>query len=96
MILVSRHWAPPPKRAGLASPPYLTSFSSSTSQEHLSGENFPPGYQIILSAKLSTCIYVLSVARDIFTAAGDDLLDLMGNLCTLCPLKRCDASTALK
>ena len=34
--------------------------------------------------------------RDIFTAAGDDLLDLMGRLCTLYPLKRCDASEALK
>merc|ERR1712037_286803 len=34
--------------------------------------------------------------RDIFTAAGDDLLDLMASLCTLCPLKRCDASAALK
>jgi len=34
--------------------------------------------------------------RDIFTAAGDDLLDLMNSLCTLCPLKRCDASKALK
>ena len=34
--------------------------------------------------------------RDIFTAAGDDLLDLMGSLLMLCPLKRCDATTALK
>ena len=34
--------------------------------------------------------------RDIFTAAGDDLLDLMGSLLMLCPLKRFDATTALK
>ena len=38
-IFISRHWAPPLKIAGLASHPSLTSFSSSTSQEHLSGES---------------------------------------------------------
>jgi len=33
---------------------------------------------------------------DIFTAAGNDLLELLTKLLTLCPLKRCDSSTALK
>jgi len=33
---------------------------------------------------------------DIFTAAGDDLLDLLGKLVTLYPLKRINSSTALK
>ena len=33
---------------------------------------------------------------DIFTAAGDDLLDLLGKLVTLCPLKRLESSGALK
>ena len=33
---------------------------------------------------------------DIFTAAGDDLLDLLGKLVTLYPLNRVDSSTALK
>lgn len=33
---------------------------------------------------------------DIFTAAGDDLLDLLGKLVTLFPLKRIDSTTALK
>ena len=51
---------------------------------------------MILSSKFNSCFDVLLIFRDIFTAAGDDLLDLMGSLCTLCPLKRCDASAALK
>eukprot|EP00088_Acartia_fossae_P066608 TRINITY_DN8268_c1_g1_i1.p1 TRINITY_DN8268_c1_g1~~TRINITY_DN8268_c1_g1_i1.p1 ORF type:complete len:343 (-),score=81.75 TRINITY_DN8268_c1_g1_i1:176-1204(-) len=34
--------------------------------------------------------------RDIFTAAGDDLLDLLAKLLALCPLQRCDSSSALK
>ncbi|XP_023340935.1 cyclin-dependent kinase 7-like [Eurytemora carolleeae] len=34
--------------------------------------------------------------QDIFTAAGDDLLQLMGQLLALCPLKRCDSSAALR
>lgn len=34
--------------------------------------------------------------RDIFTAASDDLLDLMTSLVTVCPLKRCDSTGALK
>ena len=33
---------------------------------------------------------------DIFTAAGDDLLDLLSKLVTLCPLKRIDATGALQ
>ena len=33
---------------------------------------------------------------DIFTAAGDDLLDLLGKLLTLHPPKRIDSTTALK
>ena len=33
---------------------------------------------------------------DIFTAAGDDLLDLMEKLVTLYPLKRINSTTALK
>ena len=34
--------------------------------------------------------------RDIFTAAGDDLLDILGKLVTLCPMRRVDAETALR
>jgi len=34
--------------------------------------------------------------RDIFTAASNDLLELLGNLVTLCPLKRIDTTAALK
>jgi len=34
--------------------------------------------------------------RDIFTAAGDDLLDLLANLVRLCPLQRYDSTSALK
>jgi len=34
--------------------------------------------------------------RDIFTAASDDLLQLMGSLVTVCPLKRCDTKQALR
>jgi len=34
--------------------------------------------------------------RDIFTAAGDDLLDLLTSLLTLCPLKRANCTEALK
>ena len=56
----------------------------------------PTSFNIIFDSKLNTGIDVLPIFRDIFTAAGDDLLDLMGSLCTLCPLKRCDASAALK
>jgi len=34
--------------------------------------------------------------QDVFTAAGDDLLELLASLLNLCPLKRCDSTTALK
>ena len=34
--------------------------------------------------------------RDIFTAASDDLLDLLGRLVRLCPLQRTDCSAALQ
>ena len=38
VTLLLRRWAPPMKRAGLTSPPSLTSSSSSTSRAHLSGK----------------------------------------------------------
>ena len=34
--------------------------------------------------------------RDIFTAAGDDLLDLLGKMLTLCPTNRINAENALR
>ena len=33
---------------------------------------------------------------DIFTAAGDDLLDLLGKMVTLCPMRRIDSTASLK
>lgn len=37
-----------------------------------------------------------TLLRDIFTAASDDLLQIMGQLIAICPSKRCDSTTALK
>lgn len=34
--------------------------------------------------------------RDIFTAAGDDLLDILGQMVTLCPTRRINAENALR
>jgi len=34
--------------------------------------------------------------KDIFTAAGDDLMEVLGSMLALCPSKRCTATSALK